>query len=411
MNREATLSSASGGTLQVNTITGISSSNTLTIGGLGTVILSGSADNTNLTINATSGTLVLAKTNSGPGGFGAGVRSLGGTLTVAGAVVQLGGTGQGGSTTSVDQIYDGASVVVNSGKFDLNGRSETISGFSGSGGNVTNTASSTTATLTVGYNGAGGTYSGTLQDGGSGKVLALTKEGAGTLTLTGTSTYSGATSVTGGALVVNGSLASSSLTVGSAGTLGGTGAIAGDTTIEGTHNPGNSPGIQTFGGNLTYSGGLSAVNWELSANTTNNAPNPNAIFDTVVVAGNLSFGGLTELNLSFKPVGGDVIWSDPFWQTSKTGTNGWLVYDVAGTINIFSNLHLIVDNWQDSGNNSFDSALGGSYFSLYQSGTKIYLDYTFNTVTTPEPSSGVAMAVVAILGGAVFLVRRRRVQS
>jgi len=226
---------------------------------------------------------------------------------------------------------------------------------------------------------------------------------------------SGATTVTDGMFVVNGSLASSSLTVGANATLGGTGTIAGDTTIDGTHSPGNSPGIQSFGGNLTYNAG-SSVNWELSSNTTVNADNPNAIFDTVVVAGNLSFNGRTDLNLSFKPVGGNVIWSDPFWQTGKTGTYGWLVYDVAGTIsgfsnNMFSNLHLVTANWQDSKGNFFDSMLTNSAFFLYQDSGKIYLDYTISTVTTPEPSSGVAMAVVAVLGGAVLLVRRRSRQA
>ena len=246
----------------------------------------------------------------------------------------------------------------------------------------------------------------------SGSNKTLDKTGAGTLTLSGNNTYSGATTVTDGTLVVNGSLASSSLEVGANATLGGTGTIAGDTTIAGTHNPGNSPGIQNFGGNLTYSGG-SAVNWELAANTNINAANPNAIFDTVVVAGNLSFNGLTDLNLSFKPVGGNVIWSDQFWQTSRTGTNGWLIYDVAtGTINNpFSNLNLVTANWLDSTDTSFNSVLIGSTFSLYQNDHSIYLAYTASTVTTPEPSSGVAMAVVAVLGGAVFLARRRKVQS
>jgi len=246
----------------------------------------------------------------------------------------------------------------------------------------------------------------------SGSNKTLDKTGAGTLTLSGNNTYSGATTVTDGTLVVNGSLASSSLEVGANATLGGTGTIAGDTTIAGTHNPGNSPGIQNFGGNLTYSGG-SAVNWELAANTNINAANPNATFDTVVVAGNLSFNGLTDLNLSFKPVGGNVIWSDQFWQTSRTGTNGWLIYDVAtGTINNpFSNLNLVTANWLDSTDTSFNSVLIGSTFSLYQNDHSIYLAYTANTVTTPEPSSGVAMAVFAVLGGAAFLVRRSSRQA
>jgi len=152
------------------------------------------------------------------------------------------------------------------------------------------------------------------------------------------------------------------------------------------------------------------VNWELSANTNINAANPNAFFDTVVVARNLNFGGVTDLNLSFKPVGGNVIWSDSFWQTSRTGTNGWLIYDVAGGISNFSNLNLIAANWLDSAGNSFDAVLVSSSFSLYQNGHSIYLDYTASTVTTPEPSSGVAMAVVAVLGGTAFLSRRRRVQ-
>jgi len=271
------------------------------------------------------------------------------------------------------------------------------------GATVTNLTSGTVNTSGGSLIAEQGDFNGTISGSGG-----LTKTGSGTLTLSSDNTYSGATSVNGGKLVVNGSLASSSLAIGNGTTLGGTGTIAGDTTIEGTHSPGNSPGIQHFAGNLTYSGGSSALNWELSANTAANA-DP-AIFDTVVVAGNLSFNGITELNLSFRPVGSNVIWSDLFWQTSKTGTDGWLIYDVTGTISSFSNLHLAPANWLDSGNNSFNSELGGSSFFLIQSGSKIYLDYTFSTVTTPEPSSGVAMAVFAILGGTVFLVRRRRVQ-
>ena len=84
---------------------------------------------------------------------------------------------------------------------------------------------------------------------------------------------------------------------------------------------------------------------------------------------------------------------------------------MAGAINNFSNLNLVVANWQDSGGNFFNSLLTDSTFFLYQDSGKIYLDYTISTVTTPEPSSGVAMVVVAILGGAVFLFRRRSQQA
>lgn len=196
------------------------------------------------------------------------------------------------------------------------------------------------------------------------------------------------------------------LAQGSGGTLtfnnGGSNAILTDSN--GNHTI-SAPVV--LASNLAYTGGAS-VKWELAANTTTNA-NPNAIFDTIVVAKNLSFEGLTNLNLSFNPVGGNVIWSDPFWQTNRTGIGGWLLYDAAGTINNFENLKLVAANWQDSEGNLFHDFLATSSFSLYQNGSKIYLDYS--TVTTPEPSSGVAMAVVALLGSTAFLGRRRRTRS
>jgi len=52
--------------------------------------------------------------------------------------------------------------------------------------------------------------------------LALTKTGAGTLTLTGNSTQGGGTTVSGGRLAVNGSL-TSNVTVNAGGNLGGSG--------------------------------------------------------------------------------------------------------------------------------------------------------------------------------------------
>src|SRR5439155_11175101 len=87
------------------------------------------------------------------------------------------------------------------GIFNLNGKNETIDALNGSGTVTNNSALSTTSTLTTGANGGGGTFSGVLQDGGSGKILALTKSGAGTLTLSNANTYSGGTTINGGTLV------------------------------------------------------------------------------------------------------------------------------------------------------------------------------------------------------------------
>ena len=74
-------------------------------------------------------------------------------------------------------------------------------------------------TLSIGHNGQNTTYSGQLNNG------ALTKVGAGSLTLSGSNIYAGATTVNSGKLYVNGQLTSSPVTVQNGATLQGTGTI------------------------------------------------------------------------------------------------------------------------------------------------------------------------------------------
>jgi fibronectin-binding autotransporter adhesin len=385
LNGNVTLTSAKGGTSSTVYSNVLSGAGSLTVGG-------STLTNTRTTLKGIN--TFTGDTRISSGNLYLGANSGADSQALAKSTVDL-NTSDGGTLNFGTVTYNGTITAITSATFGgLKGSRDLA---------LTNISASPAAVaLTVGNNNTDASYSGNLTGSGS-----LIKVGTATQTLFGNNTYSGATSVVGGTLAVNGSLASSSLAVGTNATLDGTGTIAGDTTIQGTHNPGNSPGIQSFGGNLTYSGGASVVNWELSANTTTNAANPNAIFDTVVVAGNLSFNGITNLNLNFRPAGSEVVWSDPFWQTSKTGTGGWLIYDVAGATNNFSNLKLAASNWQDGAGNFFNSVLGSSTFSLYRNGSDIFLNYTTSTVTTPEPSSGVAMAVCAILGGVGFLVRRR----
>ena len=253
--------------------------------------------------------------------------------------------------------------------------------------------------LTVGGNGESTVYSGNLVGTGG----SLTKSGNGTLTLSGSNSYTGSTNVSTGTLLINGSTSTSSaVTVAVGATLGGSGTVGGATTINGVHSPGNSPGIQTFGSDLTYSGGLSSVNWELKSNTVTNAANPNSIFDSIIVNGNLDFSGATALSLSFAPSGSDVLWSDAFWATSKLGTNGWLIYDVAGATTNFANLSLTSVNWMDSNSVAFNSARAGASFTLVQSGSDIYLNYV---AAVPEPSTW-----LMLFGGLVFIIILRRVR-
>jgi autotransporter-associated beta strand protein len=96
---------------------------------------------------------------------------------------------------------------------------------------------------------------------------SLTKNNAGTLTLTAANTYLGntaPTTVNGGTLLVNGSLAAATgATVASGATLGGTGSIAGTVSGTGTIAPG-AGGIESLDvGSLSVAG--TVLNFELKA--------------------------------------------------------------------------------------------------------------------------------------------------
>ena len=69
------------------------------------------------------------------------------------------------------------------------------------------------------------------------RLIALTKVGSGTMTMSGINGYTGATSVNGGTLLVTGSLANTAVAVGNgtlSGALGGSGTIAGPVTVSST---------------------------------------------------------------------------------------------------------------------------------------------------------------------------------
>lgn len=230
----------------------------------------------------------------------------------------------------------------------------------------------------------------------------LIKAGAGKLTLSAANTYTGATAVNAGKLVINGSTSSTSLVTVSAGaTLGGSGTVGGATTISGIHSPGNSPGIQTFSSDLSYTTG-SSVLWELNGNSATQG-SPTALFDQIVVAGNLGFLGSTTLDLSFVASGSGVNWSDTFWDSSRSGTNGWLIYDVAGSTSDFANLSVSVANWADGSGVLFDTARTGSSFGLEQVGSDVYLTYA----AVPELDAATLVGGFGVLA----LLRRRRAKA
>ena len=390
------------GTLEVDGNIGQSGGRTMTKAGAGTLVFNGANSYTGTTtiqagtvsINSIKNFPLVANAGGEPSSLGAPVNTANGTIGIGtstnAATLRYTGTGdttnrvinQGGSTVGATLDQSGTGLLTFTGNVTASG-----------GGSKTLTLQGSTA--------GRGEIAGIISNNSGANLTSLTKAGTGTWTLSGTNTYTGVTNVDNGTLLVNGnnSAATGNVTVAAIATLGGYGTIGGITNILGTHSPGASPGIQTFLNNLSYSGGVSEVDWELIDNTVVNAPDPTALFDTIEVGGNLDFAALTSLNLIFNSLTSDVEWTDTFWSSSHLGTSGWLLYDVAGTTSNFGNLSLTTTNWQDSNAALFNTARPGSSFTLVQDGQDIYLNYIaeVDPEVVPEPGS-MALALLGFMG-------------
>lgn len=185
--------------------------------------------------------------------------------------------------------------------------------------------------------------------------------------------------------MINGSLQGlGAVTVGTLGTLGGSGSISG------VHAPGNSAGLQSFGGNLSYNA-TGSMAWELFVNTE---AGRGTTFDGVNVGGNLSVAGGSGLSLTFKGAGSTVDFTQTFWEADRA----WLVFDVgAETTGSFSITALGLDS-------QGRSAAEFGAFSLSTQGSDVYLNWTAGAI--PEPSTYAAMAGLMSMG--VVTARRRR---
>jgi len=306
---------------------------------------------------------------------------------VLGGIDQNGGTIDGtGVITSVSTITRsgalnsvlGDVVGYNSGLFKLGGGTTTI----GAANTYTGTTKVSEGTLALGGGGSLATNSSAQINSGATLDLAAKNQSLKDVKVNGTIAGTGTMTVTG--------------------TLSGSGMINSDTIITGTHTPGNSPGIQTFGGNLTYQPGATML-WQLADNTTNNSP---LSYDQVIVGGNLNFNGGTTLVLSFNDVGSLVNWTDSLWTTDQS----WTIYQVSGLTSGLNNFTIASASLLDAYGNDFSSTLSGSSFSISQSGKNVVLNYNAAppAEAIPEPSTYVLFGLGAL---ALVIAYRRKSQQ
>ncbi len=222
-------------------------------------------------LNGTTRTVSCASTGSGNGTFsgiisnssatpagliktGPGRISLNNANTYNGGTTLVQGTLQLGNLNGLGSSI--GNLTVNGGLLNLNNiAAVTVGNLTGTAGTIANSGGNGagTITFTIGAGGGtGGNFQGVLANttnAGTG-VLALTKTGTGSITLSGANTYTGATTINQGKLFINGSTAASNITVANGATLGGNGTLGGNASISpggklefnlstpaGSHNP------------------------------------------------------------------------------------------------------------------------------------------------------------------------------
>jgi len=236
-----------------------------------TTEFSGSTSNSyvGLTTVTTNDILLLAKTTSNGAIPGNVVVNNGGTL-------RLGAS---------EQIFDGASVIVNSGGlFDFTTFFESLDTLTGTG-SVTFGAN---GYLNVGEKNGSSTFDGLMSGTGFAGGYTVGKFGTGTFTMTANNTYQNGSDIFAGTLIVNGIEPQSPVRIMSIGTtIGGSGVIGDFVSANGTVAPGvaGSPTIFTCS-NLVFS---SLGNFTVRLQ----GPNAGTDYDQMVVRGGNNLGSAT----------------------------------------------------------------------------------------------------------------------
>lgn len=402
---------------------------TFKLGGSETIAsLSGSG-----TANVGANTLTLSSGSFLGALYGSGdlVKNGSGTFTLSGTSAGYTGdlylnggtavTASGSALNANDYV-----ILTNGATFSAN-QNLILGGIDLNGGTV-NGSGTITSISTITHSGNLNSVLGDVSVNGTNYGGGLLKIDSGTTTLNADNIYTGITKVSGGTLALgsNGSLSTNSsaqiasgatldlgshnqtlsdvkangLIAGSGtftvnGTLSGSGTITPNTVITGTHAPGNSPGLQSFNNNLTYSS-TAGILLEFGDNTTTGR---GTSFDGINVGGNLNFQTGASINLSFNNAGSFVDWNNPIWSSNVQYNNGWLLYQVGGTVSGLENV-TITGSFLDANGLALSTFNPSASFNLYQVGNDVYLNYA-----VPEPSTWALLGLGAL---ALVIVARRR---
>ena len=410
----------------VSTNTGNSISGTITNNSTATTIIGATSGNA-LTLTSTaviSGSAGL-QFSAGPSG-GAGVVTLNSQSTYSGTttfnaansgIVRL-GVNNALSTSS--DVVMGASAS-NGGILDLNGFNQTIASLTnGAGGsttaaNITNsTATASTSTLTINGSATPGAFTRQIADGTTGGVVALSRGGTGSTTLTGDNTYTGGTTVTGGSLIANNTTAgqsstgSGAVTVSGTGTLGGGGRVGGNIAINSGGTVAPSSTSTSLVGTLTNSGTTTSFagggNYQFQMTNGNNSAVAGTDYDTLAAQA-LNLTGVTSANkfnlilqsLSNTTTTGSITAANFDVNSAHTYT---LISTVNGVTGFTGSNQFAVDTsgFSVAGTGTLDSSL----FTVGLSGNSLVLQFT------PVPEPGTVLGVAAAGLGLARLVRRQR---
>ncbi|MFT3789230.1 MAG: autotransporter-associated beta strand repeat-containing protein [Tepidisphaeraceae bacterium] len=406
------------GTIAVATAANLPSG-TITLNGTAELTSSAATAFNNVVVNGTN----KVTTTSTSSVFGLGTVAGGGSLTFGGPFVNdytgslTGFTGTitqsnggfrfngtaGGTNLTLDLGSTGVSLRNNATGIAIGALAGTSSStLTGAGGGSTAAVTYTIGGKTVGGLGitpVNSTFDGSIKDGVNSTTSAvlpvsITKVGVSILTLNGASTYTGNTLVSGGTLLVNGSITSP--TTVDTGTLGGSGTISAAVAVNagGTIAPGNSPGILTIGGNLSFTGGSLAI--EMGGNTPGNTASNH---DQVIVNGTVTLGssGSTTLapTINYTPSTADQIFFllndgvDPIVNDFAGLTNANR-YDIPITLSVGTAATV----------NGFLSYVGDSTTGALTGGNDAVIYFT----AVPEPATLAGLASLGLLG----LARRAR---